>query len=41
VSSRQERAVGADSALPQKPVLDLAAEFQGQHKAHADFLAKR
>jgi hypothetical protein len=32
--------VGADSGLLQKPVLDLAIEFQGQHKAHADFLAK-
>ena len=32
--------VGADSGLLQKPVLDLAMEFQGQHKAHADFLAK-
>ena len=32
--------VGADSGLLQKPVLDLALEFQGQHKAHADFLAK-
>ena len=32
--------VGADSGLLQKPVLDLALEFQGQHKAHADLLAK-
>ena len=32
--------LGADSGLLQKPVLDLAIEFQGQHKAHADFLAK-
>ena len=28
--------VGADSGLLQKPVLDLAIEFQGQHNAHAD-----
>jgi hypothetical protein len=32
--------VGADSGLLQKPVLDLALEFQGQHRAHADFLEK-
>jgi hypothetical protein len=32
--------VGADSGLLQKPVLHLAVEFQGQHKAHADFLVK-
>lgn len=32
--------VGADSGLLQKPVLDIAVQFQGQHKAHADFLAK-
>lgn len=32
--------VGADSGLLQKPALDLALEFQGQHKAHADFLVK-
>jgi hypothetical protein len=32
--------VGADSGLLQKPVLDLAVTFQGQHKAHADFLVK-
>src|SRR5215475_5815440 len=31
--------VGADSVLLQKPVLDLAVQFQGQHKAHADLLA--
>jgi bacterioferritin (cytochrome b1) len=32
--------VGADSGLLQKPVLDLAVTFQGQHKKHADVLAK-
>ena len=32
--------LAADSGLLQKPVLDLAMQFQGQHKAHADFLAK-
>lgn len=32
--------VAAESGLLQKPVLDLAKEFQGQHKAHADLLAK-
>ena len=32
--------VGAKSGLLQKPVLDIAMEFQGQHAAHADFLAK-
>src|ERR1041385_3264603 len=31
--------VGAESGLLQKPVLDLAVMFQGQHKAHADLLA--
>jgi rubrerythrin len=31
--------VGAESGLLQKPVLDLAVSFQGQHKAHADLLA--
>jgi rubrerythrin len=31
--------VGAESGLLQKPVLDLAVTFQGQHKAHADLLA--
>jgi len=31
--------VGAESALLQKPVLDLAVQFQSQHKAHADLLA--
>jgi rubrerythrin len=32
--------VGAESGLLQKPVLDLAVTFQGQHKQHADILAK-
>jgi rubrerythrin len=31
--------VGAESGLLQKPVLELAVTFQGQHKAHADLLA--
>jgi len=31
--------VGAASGLLQKPVLDLAVQFQGQHKEHADVLA--
>jgi len=31
--------VGAESKLLQKPVLDLALQFQGHHKAHADALA--
>jgi len=31
--------VGAESGLLQKPVLDLALQFQGHHKAHADLLA--
>ena len=31
--------VGAQSGLLQKPVLDLAMQFQGHHKAHADLLA--
>jgi rubrerythrin len=30
--------VGAQSGLLQKPVLDLAVQFQGHHKAHADLL---
>lgn len=30
--------VGADSGLLQKPVLELAQQFQGHHKAHADLL---
>lgn len=32
--------VGAESGLLQKPVLNLALTFQGQHKEHADVLAK-
>ena len=32
--------VGAESGLLQKPVLALAAQFQGHHKSHADLLAK-
>ncbi len=32
--------LGADSGLLKKPVLDLAVQFQGHHKAHADILAK-
>ena len=32
--------VGAESGLLKKPVLDLAATFQGHHKEHADLLAK-
>lgn len=32
--------VGAESGLLQKPVRDLAVTFQGQHKEHADLLAK-
>jgi bacterioferritin (cytochrome b1) len=31
--------VGAESGLLQKPVLDLALQFQSHHKAHADLLA--
>jgi len=31
--------VGATSGLLQKPVLDLAVQFQGHHKEHADALA--
>jgi len=31
--------VGAESGLLQKPVLDLAVQFQGHHRAHADLLA--
>jgi rubrerythrin len=31
--------VGAESGLLQKPVLDLAVQFQSHHKAHADLLA--
>src|SRR5215831_12965097 len=32
--------LAADSGLLEKPVLDLAMQFQGQHKAHADLLSK-
>ncbi len=32
--------LGADSGLLQKPVKDLAIQFQGHHKAHAEALAK-
>ena len=31
--------VGAQSGLLQQPVLDLALQFQGHHRAHADLLA--
>ena len=31
--------VGAESGLLQKPVLELAVQFQGHHKAHADLFA--
>ncbi len=31
--------VGAESGLLQKPVLDLAVQFQGHHKEHATLLA--
>lgn len=31
--------VGAESGLLQKPVLDVAVQFQSHHKAHADVLA--
>ncbi|MEO7128920.1 MAG: ferritin-like domain-containing protein, partial [Rhodoferax sp.] len=30
----------AESKLLEKPVLDLAVTFQGQHKEHADLLSK-
>src|SRR5215469_2989886 len=30
--------VGAESGLLQKPVLDLAVQFQGDHKKHAEIL---
>jgi hypothetical protein len=33
--------IGAESGLLQKPVLDLATQFQGHHKAHAVFSARR
>jgi rubrerythrin len=32
--------VGAESGLLTKPVLDLAVQFQGHHKEHAELLAK-
>ena len=32
--------VGADSGLLKKPALDLALTFQGQHREHAELLAK-
>ena len=32
--------LGAESKLLQKPALDLALAFQGQHKEHAELLAK-
>jgi rubrerythrin len=32
--------LGADSGLLEKPVRDLAIQFQGHHKQHADALAK-
>ncbi len=32
--------LGAESGLLKKPTLDLAVEFQGHHKSHADALAK-
>lgn len=32
--------VGAESGLLQKPVLDLAATFQGHHREHADVLSR-
>jgi rubrerythrin len=32
--------VGAESGLLSQPVLDLAVQFQGHHKEHADVLAK-
>src|SRR5215471_19319713 len=32
--------LAAESGRLQKPVLELAVQFQGQHKAHADLLAK-
>lgn len=31
---------GAETGLLEKPVLDLAVQFQGHHKEHADVLAK-
>jgi len=32
--------VGAESGLLRKPVLDIAVQFQGHHKAHADLLSQ-
>ncbi len=32
--------VGAGSGLLKKPILDVAIQFQGQHKEHADVLAQ-
>ena len=32
--------VGAESGLLSQPVLDLAVQFQGHHKEHADVLAR-
>ena len=32
--------VGAESGLLEKPVLALASQFQGHHKAHADLLSQ-
>ena len=32
--------LGAESGLLKKPTLDLAVQFQGHHKAHADLLAE-
>src|SRR3712207_174045 len=32
--------VGAESGLPETPVLALAGQFQGHHKEHADVLAQ-
>lgn len=32
--------VGAGSGLLQKPILDVAVQFQGQHKEHADVLTQ-
>ena len=32
--------VGAESGLLEKPALDLAVQFQGHHREHADVLAK-
>ena len=33
--------VGAESGLLSKPALDLAVQFQGHHKQHAEVLAPR